>query len=353
MPRCVTGTALASGRSEALTPQWLEQQLRAAGAEKGAALAMAISGGSDSMALAVLAARLPGPPVTALVVDHALRPESAAEARQVAAWLDVLGLQQQVLTLEWPHGLPTAAKVQEAAREARYDALAGVCHARGLTALLTAHHWDDQAELLLMRLSRASGLAGLAGMAPSSQRVLAGRPLRLVRPLLGATKAQLRQVCCAAGQAWVEDPSNAMPVYLRNRVRAVLQDPHSGVSSSDVGAALALCGHLKARLEEQTQAVLEHATRTKREGRHVVDLASLAAAPPVVQAAVVQSIVHAVGPPRGGRPAKSRAVEALLTYLAKGPRRAASFSVGRTEVQAYPEKGAAGRIVFTRRRSDE
>lgn len=71
------------------------------------------------MALAVLAARLPGPPVTALVVDHALRSDSAAEARQVEAWLDTLGLPHHVLTLEWPHGRPAAAKVQEAAREAR------------------------------------------------------------------------------------------------------------------------------------------------------------------------------------------------------------------------------------------
>lgn len=86
-----------------------------------------------------------------------------------------------------------------------YDALAGVCHARGLAALLTAHHWDDQAELLLMRLSRASGLAGLAGMAPSSQRVLAGRPLRLVRPLLGASKVQLRQVRGRRGRSSIGD----------------------------------------------------------------------------------------------------------------------------------------------------
>lgn len=176
-------------------------------------LAVAVSGGADSLALLLLAHDALGPRVRALTVDHGLRAESAAEAAQVAAICRTLGVAHA--TLRWDGAKPVAG-VQAAAREARYRLMTDWCEAQGIGWLATAHHADDQAETLMMRLARGAGLGGLAG-------VRAARPLSpgvtLLRPLLDARRAELAAIVEATGLVPLDDPSNRDPRYERTRAR--------------------------------------------------------------------------------------------------------------------------------------
>jgi tRNA(Ile)-lysidine synthase len=178
-------------------------------------VAVGVSGGPDSLALVILAdrwARQRGGEAWGLVVDHRLRPESAAEAVTVGHWLAARGIPHAVLV--WAGEKP-ATGIQEAAREARYRLLGDWCAARGCLHLLTAHHRDDQVETYLIRRRAGSGVDGLAGM--SAVRELPR--LRLVRPLLGVAKARLAAFLDAEGQPYVQDPSNRNPAFARARLR--------------------------------------------------------------------------------------------------------------------------------------
>lgn len=178
---------------------------------------MAVSGGPDSLALLLLAqAALPGR-VEAATVDHGLRPESAEEAAMVARTCAALGVPHATLAVA-----VGAGNLQAQAREARYAALAEWMAQRGLTALATAHHADDQAETLLMRLNRGSGVAGLAGVRARGQ--IPGAALSLLRPLLGWRRAELAAVVAAAGLTAAADPSNADPRFDRVRIRRALAE---------------------------------------------------------------------------------------------------------------------------------
>jgi tRNA(Ile)-lysidine synthase len=172
-------------------------------------IAVAVSGGPDSLALTILAdrwARERGGQLTALTVDHRLRPESAHEARIVGEWLAGRGIAHHVLV--WDEAKPKTG-IQEAARAARYRLLAGWCRAQGCLHLLTAHHREDQVETHLIRRRAGSGADGLAGM--SAVREMAG--LRLVRPLLAVPKARLIAALEGEGQPFISDPSNLNPDF--------------------------------------------------------------------------------------------------------------------------------------------
>ena len=203
---------------------------------------VAVSGGPDSLALLLLAHEaIPGRFEVA-AVDHGLRPESAVEAEAVAAVCAQRGIAHAILR-------PAVAKsgnLQANARAARYAALAAWAMERGLAAIVTAHHADDQAETLLMRLARGAGLRGLAGMRGTAR--VPGHPaLPLLRPLLGWRKAELEAVIAQAGLAPARDPANADPRFERARVRTALAatdwlDPLALAASAahlgEAGAAL-------------------------------------------------------------------------------------------------------------------
>ena len=189
--------------------------------EPGARFGVAVSGGPDSLALLLLAAAARPGELEAATVDHGLRPESRGEAEQVADICQRLGVPHSVLAIEWD--LPPNSAIQEQARAVRYGALAQWMRERELTALLTGHHLDDQAETLLMRLSRGSGARGLAGMRPMST-VPDDPELKLLRPLLGWCRTDLENVCAAANLNPVADPSNSDERYERVRFRQALGD---------------------------------------------------------------------------------------------------------------------------------
>ncbi len=178
-------------------------------------LGVAVSGGPDSMALLLLAhAALPGQ-VEAATVDHGLRRESADEAAMVAVVCADLGVPHQTLTVE-----VAAGNVQSQARAARYAALAGWMERAGLEALATAHHADDQAETLLLRLNRGSGVAGLSGV--RARGVIPQTRLPVVRPLLGWRRSELVGIVQAAGIVPAMDPSNEDDRFDRVRIRKAL-----------------------------------------------------------------------------------------------------------------------------------
>jgi tRNA(Ile)-lysidine synthase len=188
---------------------------------KGApAIILAVSGGPDSIALMWLAARwrralVRGPRLIAVTVDHGLRAEAAAEARDVKRLARTLDLPHR--SVRWTGAKPKSG-VPAAARAARYRLLAKAARDHGATHILTAHTRDDQAETLLMRLLRGSGIAGLAAMAPVTER----EGLLLARPFLNVSKSRLVATLRKAKVAFADDPTNRDVNFTRPRIRAVM-----------------------------------------------------------------------------------------------------------------------------------
>lgn len=188
-------------------------------------LLLAVSGGPDSTALMLLAARWrkslrAGPKLVAVTVDHGLRPEAAREARAVAKLARKLGVTHR--TLRWT-GRKPATGLQEAARNARYRLLAEAARKAGARSILTAHTRDDQAETVLFRLLRGSGIAGLAGMGWAAPvPVREGEGVVLVRPLLDVPKSRLIATLKAAKVSHADDPTNRDPRFARPRLRALM-----------------------------------------------------------------------------------------------------------------------------------
>ncbi len=180
----------------------------------GTKLAVAVSGGGDSLALMWLAAAAFGAATHVLTVDHGLRADARAECAEVVRLAQSLGLPARVLTLAIEGG----ANVQANARLARYAALGACCKDLGIDWLLTAHHIDDQAETLLLRLARGSGIGGLSGIRASTR--IAG--VQVLRPLLGTRRTALQAIVAAAGWAPVQDPSNDDPRFDRTAARRLL-----------------------------------------------------------------------------------------------------------------------------------
>jgi len=197
-----------------------------------------VSGGPDSLALLLLANAARPEMVEAASVDHGLREDSADECQAVAAICAERDIPHNILRVEVPPG-----NLQDGARAARYAALQGWMQQRGLNLLATAHHADDQAETMLMRLNRASGLSGLTAI--RAQRALvqdtvasSARSLQVIRPLLGWRKAELEMIVSQAGIEAAADPSNSDIQFDRARLRKALAqadwiDPLSIAQSAD------------------------------------------------------------------------------------------------------------------------
>jgi tRNA(Ile)-lysidine synthase len=182
---------------------------------EGGKLGLAVSGGPDSVAMLLLAeAAVPGQFEVA-TVDHGLRPESAGECVMVEQVCVDRGIACAVIEVEVAQG-----NMQEQARVARYEALEAWGHDRRLTAIATAHHADDQAETLIMRLNRGSGLSGLAGVRP----VAAMGTMRLIRPMLRFRRVELAQLVEKSGVSFVRDPSNQNQRFDRVRIRKALAE---------------------------------------------------------------------------------------------------------------------------------
>jgi tRNA(Ile)-lysidine synthase len=297
---------------------------------------LAVSGGPDSLALTYLVcdwhARLGTnrPVITVATVDHALRPESAAEAEIVATHCAELGFQHA--TLRWEgikpkHGIPNAA------RDARYallDAHAQTIAGGGTVAVVTAHHQDDQAETVFMRLARGGGVDALAAMA-AERSLQVDSPVRLLRPFLGFSKAQLVASLSARGVTWIEDPTNSDIKYERTRLRQTL-----ATSGLDIAAVAATARHM-----QDAREGLDYAASRFRETLQLsynsavyasFDQRAFNAAPRLLRSMVLAEVIADFG---GTTPKPEVAeVEALVARIGASGR--VTATLGGTVVTAGP-----------------
>jgi tRNA(Ile)-lysidine synthase len=260
-------------------------------------LAAGVSGGPDSMALALLArswVRARCGSLVALVVDHGLREVSASEAAETAARLAGQGIAARVLTIR---GLARGPALAERARAARFDALTAACAREGILHLLLGHHALDQAETVLIRSLGGSGPAGLAGMAALVETA----SVRILRPLLAFPPERLRATLVGAGVAWVEDPSNSDATALRPRLRLARRDRSGGGSATvALAAAAAASAMRRAEADRKATSVLGDRASLRPEGYGLLSGGVFGSDPgidPHALAALLQTIAGAPVPP--------------------------------------------------------
>lgn len=307
-------------------------------------LVLAASGGPDSTGLMHLVAACRAladlPPVTVATVDHGLRAGSAAEAAFVLDQARAFGLPARALTWEGPK--PGRA-VQERARAARYGLLVALCRGVGASHLLTAHTLDDQAETVLFRLARGSGVGGLAGMAPRRARTA---DVVHARPLLGFPKARLVATCEAVGRPFLSDPSNADPRFARARWRTLLPAlAAEGLDAARLGRFAARAGRAEAALRHGADALGRDADRGGTPVGATLDGVLLAAAPAELALRVLGAAVGRVG--RGG-PVRLDRLETLTAALADAVDR--RVPLGRTLGGARVSVARDGTVTVARER---
>ena len=262
--------------------------------------ALAVSGGSDSLALMHLASlwtsqnKVDRPIV--LTVDHALRKGSADEAVQVKAWASALGLEHH--TLQWASPKPKG-DLQAAARQARYRLMGDFCTKRSIPSLLLAHSQDDQAETFLLRLARGSGLDGLSGMAPSANLPLHENiydTVTLVRPLLNVSRDQLRSFLQSVDQGWIDDPSNADDSFARVQMRRLMPDLAThGLSAQRLAETSERLMEDRRFIEGQAAKLAADCLTVNGAGFIGLQAETLAAAPKVLALRVLGDALMAVG----------------------------------------------------------
>ena len=322
----------------------------------GAALATACSGGADSLALALLlrdwcAARRH--PLAALIVDHRLRPESSTEAQQARTLLQVAGVAAQILTRD---GGPPSGNLQNAARRARYGLLLDWVRAHGAWGLCLAHHQEDQAETVLLRLGRGSGVDGLAAMAVATRR----DGTWLLRPLLETPRARLRAVVAAAGLAPIEDPSNHNLGFARVRWRRLAPLlAAEGITAIGLAATARRLRAARTALDAAAADLLRRAGGVGGDGIARLDAATLAQAPEELTRRALAQTVRCLNGAPAPRGAGIRRFVALLTAESGGGtlagcqalRRGGALWIGREATAVAPPLAltAAGRWRWDRR----
>ena len=269
-------------------------------------VAVAASGGRDSLALALLMrdwvlsrkGRL-----IVLTVDHGLRKGSGAEAQKFARQMAALGIDCKIL--RW-RGAKPATGIQEAARDKRYSLLLGECKKRGVTHLALAHQEEDQAETLLIRLLGGSGLDGLCAMRPLTQR--AG--VALIRPLLGVPRARLEATCKKHRQAWIDDPANENLDFRRVRVRDFLAG-----EGPDAARRVALAASKLSRVREWIADEVQRALESAYDGNGTLDLTLWRGLAPEIQGRVLVLLTGALS--AKPYPPRQEKLDALVLALQK------------------------------------
>lgn len=262
-------------------------------------LAVAVSGGADSVGLMFLLAQWRDwrsamgrlvPTVTVLTVNHGLRPEAADEVNAVKKWARALGLPHKALVWE---GAKPGSNIQAAARAARYRLMTDWCRKGSVTAdLLLAHHLDDQAETFLMRLQRGSGVDGLSGMASVARR----NGVRLLRPLLEVPRDRIRATLAKANHPWIEDPSNEDDKYLRVQVRNTLPLLEElGLGRERLVATTRAMARARVALERMTDQLEDQAVDWHPFGFAVTDGRVVSAAPEETALRLLARLIKTMG----------------------------------------------------------
>lgn len=285
-------------------------------------VALAVSGGSDSLALLHLFARWrlcrdDAPNAIVLTIDHGLRPGSASEACFVADQVRRLGFFHETLVWEGPK---PSSGIAKAARDARYRLLAErlALEPASPRAIVTAHTQDDQGETLLMRLARGSGLEGLAAMKPA-RLLLQQTQVWLVRPLLGVPKSRLEATLSAAGQTWINDPTNTDPAFERPRLRqsAALRE-QAGLSNAALSRTAQRLARANEALDHATDSLDASAVRHDPGLSATLDRALFAASPLELRIRLLDRLLRHYG---GCHPAAQLGeIERLADHLARSPK---------------------------------
>lgn len=255
-------------------------------------IAVAVSGGPDSMALLHLAqAVMPRTEIHALTLDHGLRHESAQEAKQIAAWIaDWPRVTHHIL--KWKGNKPESG-IMEAARDARYDILCKWCGRNGIRQLWVAHHAGDQAETFLFRLAHGSGVDGLSGMAAVSPYRDSG--IDVIRPLLDRTKDEIVAYCTRAKIPFVTDPTNTNMKYARARLRQALPLLEAeGLTEKRLARTATRMRQAREALDFYAARIVKrHAIITQ--ARATVGLRALATAPGDMRIRVIRQVLDQMG----------------------------------------------------------
>ena len=279
-------------------------------------IAVAVSGGRDSLCLALLLqrwARRHRGRITGLTVDHGLRPDSAAEARTVARWLAAQKIGHAILSWDRRDQPSPGSGLQAAAREARYRLLLDRCRALGILHLALAHQRDDQAETFLLRLGRGSGLDGLAAMAPVTER----GGVRLLRPLLPVPRGRLAATLKSWRQDWIDDPTNENTAHARIRLRRLLPSlAEAGVTAAHLAETAAALGHARAAMDEAVAGTLAAGAEIDPAGYLWLDLPALGRAPTEVGRRVLARCLMAIG--GGAYTPRSERLNRLYDQIAAG-----------------------------------
>jgi tRNA(Ile)-lysidine synthase len=271
-------------------------------------IGVAVSGGPDSLALLLLSAAARPGLIEAATIDHALRDGSREEADMVAELCAKRGIPHSILTARWTEKPETA--IQERARNQRYRLLGYWAEERGLSAIATAHHADDQAETVLMRLARGAGVRGLAGM--RAQSVTHGSHVPLLRPLLRWRHSELEAICAAARLSPAADPSNHDERFERVRVRQALADL-DWLDPSAIASSAANLADADAALDWTMKNEWRHAVHERRD--------AISFRPDGTPAEIVRRIVsRAIRrlATEGDADLRGRELDLLLPVLAEG-----------------------------------
>ena len=228
---------------------------------EGNPIGLAVSGGGDSLALAALAAnwsQTSGRQLAAVTINHQLRPEAEAEALAAGDFCREFGISHTILNWEDWDG---AGNLQAAARKARLQLINDWAFRNDIGSVATGHTFDDQAETVLLRLLRGSGVDGLAGMSPSKKR----GQLTWHRPLLGVRRDALRDYLTHEGLPWIDDPSNDDPRFDRIKARTALAAlAQLGITPEGLVDTASRMARARRALESQTRDLVDKACRVDR-----------------------------------------------------------------------------------------
>lgn len=285
-------------------------------------LALAVSGGPDSLALMAMAARWrqaqrATPGIVVMSVDHGLRAEAAEEVARVCGYAAEAGF--ECVALKW-EGAKPAAGLQAAARRARYRMMGEAMDARDIEVLVTAHHMDDQAETIVMRLAHGSGPAGLAGMAPLAEV----EGVRVARPLLGLGRADLRGVVAETGWTAADDPSNADLTQERARWRAEMPRLEAlGLTAGRLAKLGERLADAEGALAAAALAAYEQSVETDAFACFRLDRAALGRLPKAIAVRLLGRVLAAAG--GDARAPELAQIEALAAALGTGDVTAATL----------------------------
>ncbi len=251
------------GEKHDLTEQFDDILERLGPFEEHPKIAVALSGGSDSLCLALLLkswVHKKNGTLIALTIDHGLRAESCLEAQKVRTWMHEAKIPHHIL--QWQGEKPTS-RIQEKARNARHQLLEDWCYDNQILHLFFGHNAEDQNETTLFRLFRGSGIDGLAGMS----EIVEKKYVRILRPFLNVSRETLRQKLSDNNQKWIDDPSNESTQYTRVRLRKMLNEcTNEGLTPTRIANIGHRQGLGRIALERETYRFLAQSTQVFPEG---------------------------------------------------------------------------------------